>query len=246
MDAPQARCAFFRIARAAMRGAALCLFAVIVPAQAEDRGRAAWFPDPPAVKRFAWAGDACEGCKPLAPRAEWLAMAALAGTGTIRFMRAADENGGQAWSAAPDIVVLSSSALKLPDCQLAFLVGHELVHIAQRHFDEDALELLVLSGKPHGWTRTGETAMALLDGNFSLALRLSSSWQQQEWEADWVGSLLAAQGCGCRLDQGALPYFDEDGEFGGGLAAAHDSNAMRMRMLKPFEDSARRLADRMD
>ena len=51
--------------------------------------------------------------------------------------------------------MLAPSALKLPDCQLAFLVGHELVHLAQRHFDEDAHSLLVLSAKPANWTLAG-------------------------------------------------------------------------------------------
>jgi hypothetical protein len=142
------------------------------------------------------------------------------------------------------MVVLSPSALKLPDCQLAFVVGQELVHIAQRHFDEDAHELLMLSGKPANWIRAGENAIALLDGNFSLALRMSPSWQHQEWEADWAGSLLAAQACGCSLEKGALSYLRGDSEHGGGLAAAHDTSVERMTPLKPFADSAKRLAGR--
>jgi hypothetical protein len=213
--------------------------------QAGGISTAAWFPDAPNITRFTWKGEACEGCRPLTPRSEWKAMAALAGLSEIHFLRDTGESNGQAWSYAPNAVVLSPSALKLPDCQLTFLVGHELVHIAQRHFDEDAYALLVLSGKPTSWTRAGETAMGLLDGDFSLALRLSYNWQQQEQEADWVGSLLAAQACGCSLEKGALSYLSKDGQEGGGLAAAHGTNAQRMSFLKAFVDSARRLAGRM-
>jgi hypothetical protein len=48
-------------------------------AKAGGLEKAAWFPDPPAVKRFTWTGEACEGCKQLVPRSEWKSMAALAG-----------------------------------------------------------------------------------------------------------------------------------------------------------------------
>ncbi len=237
---------FLRFARLAGGCAGLWLLAGGVPAAlASGSGKADWLPDPPEVKRFTWADKPCEGCRPLAPRPEWRAMAALAGAGEIRYMMAAsDESNGEAWSAAPNMVVLSPSALTRSDCQVAFLVGHELVHIARRHFDEDAHELMVLSGKPASWTHDGNRVMALLDGSFSLALRMSSTWQQQEWEADWIGSLLAAQAYGCSLEKGALSYFGEDGGYGGGLAAAHDTHAKRMALLLPFAESARRLARR--
>jgi hypothetical protein len=105
--------------------------------------------------------------------------------------------------------------------------------------------MLVLSAKPASWTLTGETAMGLLDGDFSLALRMSSIWQQQEREADWVGSLLAAQACKCSLERSALSYFSKDGQHGGGLAPAHDTESERMNFLKAFVDTARKLSSRM-
>lgn len=230
---------------AGMFASAVLMLGNVAGVKAGGIDMASWFPDPPNVKRFSWKGETCEGCEPLAPRHDWRRMAVLAGLGEIRFLQSAQEGDSPAWSAAPNIVVLSPSAMKLPDCQLAFVVGHELVHIAQRHFDEDAHQLMLLSGKSPGWTRVGETAMALLDGNFSLALRMSSNWQEQEREADWVGSLLAAQACGCSLEKGALSYFGADNESGGGLAASHDTDAERMRLLMPFSDSARRLAARV-
>jgi Zn-dependent protease with chaperone function len=240
MDAIPTRC------RSSVRGCALlCLICGIVSgALAEGQHKAPWFPDPPNITRYSWTGESCEGCDALTPRPDWEAMAALAGLGDISFLLASDESRGQAWSYAPNVVVLAPSALKLPHCQLAFLVGHELVHIAQRHFDEDAHNLLVLSAKPANWTLTGETAMGLLDGNFSLALQMSPIWQQQERQADWVGSLLAAQACRCSLKNGALSYFSEDDPSGGGLAASHDIDSERVNFLKPFADSARKLSSR--
>jgi len=169
-------------------------------------------------------------------------MAALAGLSKVQFRAAADESGGEAYSVAPDIVVLSPSALKLERCQLAFLVGHEIVHIARRHFDEDAIALSVFSGKPANWTRQGSEAMELIDGDFGLALRVSHLWQQQEQEADWLGTLLAAQACGCSIEFGAMAYFRQDLGSGGGIAAAHAASSERMQQLLPFTESAQRLA----
>jgi Zn-dependent protease with chaperone function len=172
-------------------------------------------------------------------------MVALAGVPAVRFRAAPDESGGPAYSVAPDLVVLSPAALKLATCQLAFLVGHEIAHIARRHFDEDAIALSVFSGRSARWTRRGEAAMQLANGDFGLALQVSHLWQQQEQEADWLGALLAAQACGCSIRAGALAYFGEDGASGGGIAATHAPSADRMRQLLPFAESARRLANRM-
>jgi len=203
---------------------------------------AEWFPDTPTFRHYAWEDQPCPGCEALVPRATWRRMAALAGLPKVQFKAAPDESGGDAYSVAPNVVVLSPSALKLKPCQLAFLVGHEIVHIAQRHFDEDAIALSVYSGKPANWTRQGSEAMELVDGDFGLALRVSHLWQQQEQEADWLGALLAAQACGCSIESGAMAYFRQDPGSGGGIAAAHAASTERMRQLIPFTESAQRLA----
>lgn len=169
-------------------------------------------------------------------------MALLAGLSEVHFRRAPDESEGHAYSVAPNVVVVSPSALQLSSCQLAFVIGHEIVHIAQRHFDEDAIALSVYSGKPSYWTRQGDDAMQLAEGNLGLMLKLSPLWQQQEREADWLGALLAAQVCGCSLEDGALAYFrQDDDESGDDIAATHPPNAERIRQLLPFTESARRL-----
>lgn len=107
-----------------------------------------WFPDPPNMRHYAWTYEPCPGCESLIPRPEWSRMAMLAGLPNARFVRTPDESGGTAYSAAPNVVVLAPSTLRLEPCQLAFVIGHEIVHIAQRHFDEDAIALSVYSGKP--------------------------------------------------------------------------------------------------
>jgi len=214
----------------------------VLPALATPPAPADWFPDAPTFRHYAWGDQPCTGCSPLSPRPAWTRMAQLAGLPEVQFRRAPDENEGHAYSVAPNGVVLSPSALLLPDCQLAFVIGHEIVHLAQRHFDEDAIALSVYSGKPAYWTRQGDDAMQLAEGNLGLMLKLSPLWQQQEREADWLGALLAAQVCGCSLEDSALAYFrQDDDEPGDDLVASHPPNAERIRQLLPFTESARRL-----
>lgn len=205
---------------------------------------AVWFPDSPTFRHYDWADQPCPGCKALSPSPTWTRMAALAGLKEVQFRVAPDESGGQAYSVAPNVVVLSPSALKLKTCQLVFLVGHEITHIARRHFDEDAIALSVLSGKPAHWTDKGEDAMQLADGDFGLLLRVSHLWEDQEHEADWLGALLAAHAGGCSIEASALAYFRHDNESGGGMAAAHAPSMERMRQLLPFTESAQRLTER--
>jgi hypothetical protein len=205
---------------------------------------AIWFPDAPTFRHYTWTYHPCPGCNALVPQPAWTRMAALAGLPAVRFQGAPDESSGPAYSAAPDVVVLSPSSLKLASCQQAFLIGHEIVHLALRHFDEDAIALSVYSGKSAYWTQQGEDATQLVDGNIGLALRVAHLWQQQEHEADWLGALLAAQASGCSIEAGALAYLRRDGEAGGGIAAAHAPSTERMRQLLPFAESAQRLTGR--
>lgn len=232
---------WFRNGLKLMLGMACLCFAAV---PAAETGRAAWFPDQVSVPQFKWSYQPCEGCKAMTAKPEWQIMARLAGLKEVYFVLSPDESSGPAYSVAPNVVVISPSALKLKPCQLSFVIGHEIVHIAQRHFDEDALILSVFEGKGSTWTRNGEKAMALLEGNFGLAFKMSDLWQQQEQEADWIGALLAAHACGCNLDESALSYLAKQEGYGGGLIAAHPESANRLSFLMPFEESARRLANR--
>jgi hypothetical protein len=203
---------------------------------------ATWFPDPPTTRHYLWSYQPCAGCEALTTRTNWKRMAELSGLSGVRFFTAPDESNGPAYSVAPDVVVLAPSALKLEACQLAFIIGHEIVHISQRHFDEDAVALSVYSGIPQTWTEQGDDAIALVDGDMGLAMRVAHIWQEQEREADWMGSLLAAEAAGCSMESGALAYLRHEIAAGGGLAAAHEPSAERMRLLLPYSEAARRLA----
>jgi hypothetical protein len=226
-----------------MSGGVVCAFLLAIPvAQARESARASWFPDQPSTPYFDWTYVPCEGCHPIKPRAEWIAMARLAGLRGVHFLLAPDEANGPAYSYAPKAIVVSPSTLKLEPCHLSFIIGHEMGHIAQRHFDEDVLAISVLSGKPENWTHSGDEAMHLLEDNFGLAIRMSDIWQQQEQEADWVGALLAAQACHCSIEDSALSYLRVDERYGGGVGAAHDTSLNRLHFLQTFAESARRLA----
>jgi Zn-dependent protease with chaperone function len=209
-----------------------------------DTIRQPWLPDLPIQAAYEWHYVPCPGCVSLAPPRAWQRMSELAGVPDVNFLSAPGERWGPAYSFPPNAVAISPQALKLSPCQLNFLVGHELVHIAQRHFDEDASAAAVLSGLSPSWTRSGKRALSLLDGNFSLALKMSPMWQQQEREADWVGAMLSAQASGCSLQDGALSYLDADSGYGGGLGAAHEDSAERVRHLQGFAEPAARLAER--
>ncbi len=233
----------FASARALFLPFILLLVGAVQPCWSAEHATAGWFPDPPATRHFAWVYEPCPGCEVLAPRPEWRRMATLAGLRNVRYLKSPDENKGPGYSAAPNVLVLTDSALNLDRCQLAFVIGHELVHLAQRHFDEDAVALSVYSGKPGNWTDQGEVAMQLVEGDFGLALRVSHLWQAQEEEADWMGALLAAQASGCSIESSALAYLRHETDAGGGMAAAHAPSAERIRLLLPFAESARRLAE---
>jgi hypothetical protein len=224
-------------------GGVVCAFLLAIPTtQARAGAKANWFPDQPSISHFDWTYTPCDGCRSIAPRAEWLAMAGLAGLREVHFLLAPDEANGPAYSYAPNAIVVSPSALKLGSCHLSFIIGHEMVHVAQRHFDEDVLAVSAMSGKPENWTHSGNEAMHLLEDNFGLAIRMSDLWQRQEQEADWVGALLAAQACHCSLEDSALSYLRADKGYGGGVGAAHDASMNRVHFLQSFAESAKRLA----
>ena len=227
-----------------VQGALLLATLAATAVQAEPSAPADWFPEQPDTPRYQWLPEPCPGCAALEPRPEWLAMAGLAGVRKIHFLSAPGEDNGPAYSVAPDGIALAPSALALEGCRLSFVVGHEIAHIALRHFDEDALTMAALSGRRSDWTSSGNEAIHLLDDNFPLAFRMADFWQMQEREADWVGSLLAAEACGCRIEESALPFLRQEEGYGGGIAASHQASAERARFLQSFAASARRLAER--
>lgn len=199
-----------------------------------------WFPDPPRTPRYQWQAPECEHCRPLDPPPDWRAMAALAGVAEARFLLARDAD-GLAAAAPVDTVIVAPALLTLSRCQQAFVVGHELAHLARRHYDEDASAALAYSGRSTAWTANGDRAVGLTNGDFGLAWQLSALWRSQEHEADWLGSLLAAQAAGCLLENAAAAFLAGDT---GGLAASHAGDARRLADLHVFAASIRALAAR--
>jgi len=206
--------------------------------------RAIWFPDKPIQAAYEWSYAPCEACVPVAPQRDWQKMQQLAGLSSVHFLVASGDQWGDAYSFAPNAVVLSRSAMKLPRCQLDFVIGHEMVHLAMHDFDEDAHSVAVLSGFRPGWTQNGSLALSLLDGDYRLAIQMSPIWMEQERRADWVGALLSAQGGGCQIQEGALAYLTKQAGYGGGIGAAHEVNSARARFLEGFSEPAARLAAR--
>lgn len=220
----------------------LCLYFTGASLATPDPERADWFPDQPTTNAYDWHYAPCPGCVPATPERAWLKMRDLAGLKAVHFLLAPNERYGPAYSFPPDAVAISPEGMALPACQLNFLIGHELVHLAQRHFDEDARVAAVLSGLQPDWTHSGKRALSLLDDNFPLALRMSSFWQQQEREADWIGMLLTAQASGCTAEESALSYLRSQIGYGGGIAAAHEDSAARAAFLAGFAEPTARLA----
>lgn len=110
-------------------------------------------------------------------------MAALAGVDETPFLLTRDAD-GLAAAAPVDTVIVAPALLTLSRCQQAFVVGHELAHLARRHYDEDASAALAYSGRSTAWTANGDRAVGLTNGDFGLAWQLSALWRSQEHEAD--------------------------------------------------------------
>jgi Zn-dependent protease with chaperone function len=202
---------------------------------------AAWLPDSPDTPRFEWTYTPCDGCVELSPRPEWLKLAHLADLGSVRFMLDPSEARGVAYSAAPNVVVLTRTALGLPRCELAFVMGHEMAHLHMRDYDEDAAMAEAFTGHDANWTRDGALAMSLVD--FPLALEMSYAWQRQEETADWIGAMLAAQAQGCRLRDGAFRFLS-GGQTPEGMLRSHPSDQARVQYLSVFRESVDILAAR--
>lgn len=205
--------------------------------------KASWFPDTPDVPHFRWEQRPCPSCTELAPTDNWRKMVGLAGLHGIRFLLAPNDRAGMAYAIPPATIVLSPTAMKLSGCALNFVVGHELTHLALRHYDQDVVTLASLSHQTVTPGSSGDDVIQILDSDFHLALKMSPYWEAEEREADWAGSLLAAQACGCSIEKGAIAFLRSAGNEGGGIAAAHETDKERIRELKPFIPSAHILAD---
>lgn len=226
----------------------VCLFATHARAGTPNSSdstihKADWFPDTPNVPHFRWEQRPCPSCTELTKTGHWRKMVSLAGLHDIHFLLAPDDQNGMAYSIAPATIVLSPTAMRLGNCALNFVVGHELTHLALRHYDQDVATLASLTHQTITPDISGDDVIQMLDGDFSLALKMSPYWEAEEREADWAGSLLAAQACGCSIEKGAIAFLRSAESEGGGIAASHKTDKERIKELKPFIPSAHILAD---
>jgi hypothetical protein len=108
-----------------------------------------------------------------------------------------------------------------------------LAHIALGHADFEAHYLSALAKLP--WPSAAD-AFAAADYNLALVFDLQETMKADEYEADWVGSMLAATQ-GCSLEMGAVSYFgrEKHSQSSVGLIQTHDSAAVRIKMLKSWE-----------
>lgn len=121
---------------------------------------------------------------------------------------------------------------KLARCERTFVLGHELAHVALGHADFEAYYLSALARLPRP---SAADAYAAADFDFSLALDMQQTAQEDEYEADWVGSLLAGTR-GCSLKRSAEAYFRSRMSAAGasGVLRTHEDAAERIHRLLPW------------
>lgn len=203
-----------------------------------------WMPDRPSFQNVFWdlPSTPPQGCVVVGPAGHPLfaRLASLAGIPQTKLYlcRAAEAS---AWTLPPGAVAVTAELAKLPYCQKAFVLGHELGHLAMRHAEETANALRIVAHLP---TSRASDAFSAADYDFSLLLDLGPLLRAQEREADRLGALLSA-GIGCRLKESGLAYL---GNLPAGrrhlVLKTHDAADDRARALQPFARSAAAIAAR--
>lgn len=140
--------------------------------------------------------------------------------------------------ALPDQVIeISETIAKLPKCQLAFVLGHELGHLRLHHADAEVRLIAYLARLPEV---SAPEAMAAIDFNLGLGLMTSEFLQAQEKEADWVGQFLAAEvGCAPEVSGEAwLASLAGLERNSAGVLATHPPARDRLEALRAWRSSA--------
>ena len=193
-----------------------------------------WMPDKLAVAALPdWADVKSSGC--VAPGGATLAMfdRLKESAGAARAELAVCAATGDEARALPSArIEISPRVEGLTQCERAFVLGHELAHVALGHADFEAHYLIALAHLP---TQSAADAMAAADYDLSLVFELLPTAQEDEYEADWVGALLAGTQ-GCSLDAGALHYFRRfvRSMSGQGLLPTHEEFGRRMERLQSW------------
>ena len=198
----------------------------------------AWMPERPSFRGVDWdvATAPPGGCEvvDLAQHSLLSRLSALAGLRMPALYLCAGR-GVEASTLPPYGIAVTGELASLPLCQKAFVLGHELAHLAMRHAEETAAALRSVARLP---TASAVDAFAVADFDMSLLLHLSPLLRAQEIEADRLGALLAA-GLGCPLEQSGLAYLKRLPLQGArAVVETHDGPAERARKLQPLAASA--------
>jgi len=203
-----------------------------------------WMPERPSFQNVFWDLPTThpQGCAAISAvdHPLFARMARMAGIPkTALYLCNATE--ASAWTLPPRAVAVTAALARLPYCQKAFVLGHELGHLAMRHAEETANALRIVAHLP---TSRASDAFSAADYDFSLLLDLGPLLRAQEQEADRLGALLSA-GIGCHLEESGLAYL---GNLPAGrrylVLKTHDAADDRVRALEPFAPSAAAIAAR--
>ena len=209
------------------------------PALARDQ----WMPDPPFVGQLVWdieppSERSCDARIDHRDTALIERLSRHAGLAGVQIEVCSEQYAAS--SIPPGVLRVAPQILGLPHCQKAFILGHELAHLAMRHSEEEFVATLDLS---RARRRTASEALAIESADLAVVLDLGPLLIAQEREADWIGAMLAATE-GCNLAASALAFLSQEALHGdgGGIASAHEENLVRIRLLQSMRPMADRLA----
>lgn len=221
----------------------LMLMALLLIAPTATRAVEAWMPEAPHFHGLVWdlapapLGD-CERVT-LSDQSLLARLAKMAGI-RMPLLYLCAGPAAAAWTLPPRALAVTGELAGLPYCQKAFVLGHELAHLAMHHAEETALALRDLARLP---TASAADAFAAADFDMALLLQLSPLLRAQESEADRLGVMLAA-GLGCRLDQSGLAYLKQlPAKNSQAVVATHAATSQRVRELQPFSASANTIVE---
>lgn len=139
---------------------------------------------------------------------------------------AMDGPGAQAsW---PSRIALGTDFSGLPACQAAFVLAHEFAHLALGHEPETLAAAAVLAKLP---SLSASGALAAMDFDLGISLRLSDLSQKQEFEAD-SAALYAASLAGCSPEDGALAWLADQNLSGQPVMRTHPSIFARIQRIQ--------------
>ena len=123
------------------------------------------------------------------------------------------------------------------DDELGYMLAHEMGHVIAEHARESATTARFLLG--NGRNRDYEDLRNELNESFVANLRLAPLYEQQEFEADYIGFVLGAR---TGFDPEAMPEMLRKLRSDGGSAfGMHPSGVERIRRVETMLETAHRI-----